>query len=318
VRLNRLADYCPLMTRGRAARRLLAIALLAAAAACAPTAATKLYTGPTEPLDKVVAHINANASRIPTLWATVKYFEATLVDEQHHSQFVNGNGSLLYRSGGDFRLDALKEGTPIFQIGTNAERYWMKVFPDPTSTMWWGSFANLDKAGVQQLPVRPDLVREVLGLSAIPADLVSPPVPIMRFNNDARVYMIVWSIPKDDQWIPQREIWYDMTTFKPQRVLLFDSAGKGRVVLKADLLNPIPVSGADHPGDPTATVAGRYHLLFPDSGSTLDFELGQAALSHRDSASPASLPAAPNDGNFRFRIDPALNKVVQLDADVHP
>jgi hypothetical protein len=105
-----------------------------------------------------------------------------------------------------------------------------------------------------------------------------------------------------------------MATFRPKRVLLFDANGFGRVVLKADLSDPIPVSVPDQPREQWPIIAGTYRLFFPDSGSTLLFQLDQATLSKR--ADP-HFPPAPNDGNFKFQIDPELNKVIQLDADVH-
>jgi hypothetical protein len=298
---------------GTLARVLLSIALLSAATACQPAAPPSLYTGPTEPLHAVVDHINANSAQVPTLWAAVKYFEGNFVDDSNHSQFVNGNGALNYRATGEFLFQGVKEGADIFNIGCNTDRYWLKIYPNPPSTMWWGQFANLGKPGVQNLPVRPDLIRDVLGLSAIGPDLVSPPVPVMRFNNDARAYMFVWSIPKDDHWIPQREIWYDMTTFRPRRVLLFDSEGMGRVVLKADLSDPIAVAVPDQPKSQWPIIAGTYNLFFPDSGSTLMFQLDQAALSHK---APGGTMAAPNDFTFKFKIEPDFNKVIQLDAAV--
>jgi hypothetical protein len=65
-------------------------------------------------------------------------------------------------------------------------------------------------------------------------------------------------------------------------------------------------------------IAGTYRLFFPDSGTTLMFQLDHAALSHREPSVPVSFPPAPNDRSFRFLIEPEFHKVIQLDANVSP
>src|SRR5687767_5646126 len=54
------------------------------------------YHGPTQSMSDVVAEINANNERLPTLWAR-HYYEATVIDENKKPHFVNGDGALLYR-----------------------------------------------------------------------------------------------------------------------------------------------------------------------------------------------------------------------------
>ena len=81
----------------------------------------------------------------------------------------------------------------------------------------------------------------------------------MRFNNDADVYMFVWSIRGIDRFIAQKEIWYDRATKQPRRVYLFDD--NGRVILRAFLRNhaPLEVPGAprDRRGRKSETFSAR-------------------------------------------------------------
>lgn len=277
---------------------------LAGCAATKPAAENPAYFGPTDPPADVIAKINANARRLPTLWSPL-YFELTVPDDKKNPQFVNGNGVLLYRRPGDFRLVGSKEISDIFELGSNSTRFWLKVIPQ--KTQWFGDFANLGKPCAQTMPIRPDLVREVFGLTPIVDDALAQPAPVMRFNNNARAYMFVWSVVQNGRWVPQKEIWYDMTTFEPQEVVLFDADGMGRVVLTAKLSQPVAVSVKGVPKLQWPTIAGQYDLFFPELPATMKLTLDaeQVASSHR---------GAPSDASFQFRLDPDM-KAIQIDAD---
>src|SRR5687767_13598795 len=95
----------------------------------------KGYYGPTETMSEVVEAINQNNQQIPTLWATHD-FEATIIDEKKKSHFVNGDGVLLYTSPKQMRLVGKKEIGRVFEIGSDAENYWLTVVPS-VDTMWW-------------------------------------------------------------------------------------------------------------------------------------------------------------------------------------
>src|SRR5688500_12467480 len=101
--------------------------------------ALKPYAGPTQTMAEVVQEINQNNAAVPTLWAR-HYFEANLIDADGRSQFVNGDGVLLYKQPQGMRLVGTKAGVGnVFEIGSDDERYWLSMTPpnDP-SRMWWG------------------------------------------------------------------------------------------------------------------------------------------------------------------------------------
>jgi hypothetical protein len=234
------------------------------------------YFGPTQSMAEVVAEINANNSALPTLFARHD-FEANIVDrESKKGTFVNGDGVLLYKSPRGMRLYGGKPGTDIFEIGSNEERYWFALYPE-RSTMWWGWYRNLGKPCVdmRDLPVRPDMVLEVLGVGTIDTNFREPPAPVMRFNNDADSYMFVWNYPLGDRWAAQKEIWYDRASKLPRRVFLFNE--NGRVVVRAKLSNHAPVEMDGLPKENWPKVAQLYELFFPDTGSTMRINLTETA-----------------------------------------
>src|SRR5450432_1790049 len=168
------------------------------------------YFGDTEPINTVVQRINANAEQIPTLRGAGA-FEAWIKDE-NKTHFVNGEVTLLYSQPRSLRLIGKKDiAGQVFEIGSNEDRYWVIVRGDEDA-MWTGSYANIDRVDAKRIPVRPDLLLEVLGIEPIPTDFLREPVPIMRFNNDADAYMFLWNVKLPDRWAVQKEIWYDRKT----------------------------------------------------------------------------------------------------------
>lgn len=261
----------------------------------------------TEPMSEVVRQINANNAALPTLWAQ-HYYEVNLVDDKKQSHFVNGEGVLLYRRPMGMQLVGNKSlAGRVFELGSNEQRYWLKLVPE-VNTMWWGDYANLGKPCVRQVPIQPNMVFEVLGVSTFNTDFTAAPAPVMRYNPDSDAYMFVWIVPASDppRFVAQKEIWYDRKTKLPRLVLLFDANGKP--VLRAYLTKHRQVEVEDQPKERWPFVATDYRLYFPENGSKMSFTLSDMVLCHkgipcrRGIDFPGTTPDAAQ-----------VDKVVQLD-----
>ena len=246
------------------------------------------YFGPTDSMDKVVADINANNEKIPSLWSSL-YYKANIVDENKQTHFINGEGTLLYRQPGELRLVGRKDPAGVvFDIGSNREAYWMRVIPQ-ISTMWYGQYGDLANVDLraQHIPIRPDLVMGVLPIATLNTDFSQLPAPTMRFSNKDDAYMFVWITKLPDRWIAYREVWYDRKTRQPRFVLLYD--GDGRVVIRADLGIYKPVQVPNLARAQWPVVPTDYKLTFPDTGSTMQFTLSDdLALSNRGAPNAAT------------------------------
>jgi hypothetical protein len=271
---------------------LIAVAALAAGCPPAPSQNVQAYYGETGGASDVIAAVNANNERISTLWASGE-FEADVHSDREHrekSDFVNGQVVVLYRSPREVLLVGQKDvAGRVFEIGCNSENYWMTV-KGRTDTCWWGSFATIDKLDPKAIPIRPDLLLDVLGVGRVPTDMLQAPIPVMRFNNDADAYMFVWSARGPTSWLAMKEVWYDRQTFLPRLTNLFD--GNGRVELSAYLSEPGRIAGAAgaNPAD-QARMATRFRLFFPDSGTRLLLHLTTLKQSNN---------GIPNERSFRF------------------
>lgn len=284
---------------------------LAVAGCCGPNhAATRApYMGPTESLAELIRDINANNSRIPTLVAH-HYYEAHIVDEKGRHHDVTGDGALLYLAPLDMRLraNAVAAG-PVFDLGSNKSQFWMLAGPQAGDTLWWGRYDDLTRLDPDRLgiPIRPDMVLDVLSISTANTDLTQLPAPVLRVDADNSRYVLTWVTRVADRWVALREVWYDLPSKRPQVVLLYDL--KGRVVLRGELdkFRQVVVPGmpqADWPWMP-----GNYKLTFPDTGSTLVFTLDQAELTNVENG-----VRRPNPKSFRMPNpeNPGVGHVIQI------
>lgn len=254
------------------------------------------YFGPTLPLHDVIQQINEKNAPIDTLWSSGT-FSAHLIDPET-GKTTSGDGDItaLYAKEKSLRLSAKVLGEKVFDLGSNDDRYWL-IIPGKTDTMWWGYHRLIGSQRAGRLPVRPDLLIQVLGIGHLNADLLKEPAPTLRFNNDEDCYMITWTVRLSDRWAIQKEVWYDRQTLRPKLVLLFDA--DGRVTLRAYLLDPQPVEGY-----PAVTLASRYDMFFPESKSTFSIHLQDLRRSK---------PNLPGPKTFQFPESPDVSKIIAVD-----
>lgn len=232
------------------------------------------------PMQAVVNAINANNQRIPSLYATLNY-SATIHDKDQVHSVSSDEGYVWYRRPDDFRLvgKMAAVGT-VFDMGSNSREFWLEVIPG-TNRLWCGTYAGLARLRSDQLPIpiRPDLVTEVLAVGTINTDFNALPVPTMRYDSATDAYVLVFNVHAPDRWVAQKEIWYERATLRPRRVILYDA--DGRPVLRAALSMDKRVELSEGKLADWPLVPGDYKLFFPDSGSRMEFSLTQAWLEHK-------------------------------------
>jgi hypothetical protein len=276
---------------------LLACLVVTALAGCAKCPQPRPpYEGPTEPMADVVAAINHNNASIRSIRALHSY-DAQIVDPKGKSHTFSGTGYLLFRKPEDLLLTAKVVTEDAFTVGSNAERYWFTVPRE--NTMWWGEKANFSAQKARDIPIRPDLLLEVLGILDVETNFKQPPVPVMRFNRDEQAYMFLWAAPLPDRWIALKEVWYDRETKLPRLVNLFDE--NGRVILRAYLKDHGPIDGAD------GKIAYRFELFFPETKTRMNFNLDHVTKDYKKGRI-----TIPNDASFAFPEQPGVDKIIEI------
>lgn len=244
-------------------------------------------------MEAVVHAINGNNERIPSLWSSLNY-SATIHDNGQVHSVSSDEGYLLYQRPAGFRLVGKQAlvGT-VFDIGSNGREYWLEVVPG-TNRLWWGKYADLANFASDRLPIpiRPDLVMEVLPVAPINTDFNAQPVPTMRYDNAADAYVFDFNVKAPDRWLAEKEVWYDRATLRPRRVILYDA--NGRPVLRATLSMDVRVRMAGGSPNDWPVVPGDYKLFFPDSGSSIEFSLKDVMLERRTGRA-----VIPNPASFR-------------------
>lgn len=249
---------------------------------------------PTQPMSAVVAAINSNNQKILSLWAKLNY-QVTINDRGQIHSVTSDDGILLYLRPSNFRLVGNQALVGrIFDLGTNDREFWMEVLPG-TNRLWWGTYADLARIDPARLPIpiRPDLVMEVLGIATFNPDFTASPVPTMRYDNAADAYVFVFNVKAPNQWLAQKEIWYDRKTIRPRRVILYDA--NGRPVLRAKLSIDMKVQVPDQDPGQWPLVAGDFKLFFPDSASHMEFTFTDVRLYRR-----IGPQVVPNPGTFEL------------------
>lgn len=272
-------------------------AAIFAGAGCVPPKRVERppYYGPTLDLPSLVEKINSTNGRLKTLRAEGT-FSPDLVDPRTKEHIRNGGDLvLLYRPNLDFRLVGKVLGRRVFDIGSNASDYWMLL--SEQKELYHGTHAG--DASNSPLPIRPELLPQVLGVTPLDDDLLAQPSPVLRFDHDADAYVLTWHVRMRDRFAVLKEVRYDRQTLRPGTILLYDA--NGRVVLRAKLSEPKPIEGYN----PPLAIATRYDLFFPDTGSTFDLRLKEMERD-RD--------GVPGDENFEYPADqPGDVRKVELD-----
>ncbi len=284
---------------------LLAIGLGGCAARGPAAPVQEFYAGPTLTMPQLLSRLREHNAMLSTLYAR-HYTQGDVFDsEANRLRFINAEGDLFYRKPDQIWVRGKKGPVDVLEVGSDGQRYWMTDFS--TNTHWWGTYAHVQRAGSGRIPIRPDVLLEVIGVGDIDDDMERTPVPTLRFNNDLDVYMVVWNSRMPEHWYAQKEIWYDRRSLLPLKVVLYDPAG--RVIVRANLTEHRAVEIADTPEARWPKVATRYDLLLPETLSRISIEFRQMMLRTRT--------GQPKEGLIRYPEEPGVpaDRVIRMDEE---
>ena len=274
----------------------LAVLLLVGCVGCVGRTAapppTRLITDPLT-LPQIVERLNANTGRLPSLWAR-GLLDATLYESRGADPLTVASADVYVQhlKPEALRLKVEKVGVgDVLDLGTDGDNLWLLLPRD--KVLYTGTSGRLDPRKTEGLPVRPDLLLQVLGVNDLPTDLLAEPAPTLRVNPDLGVYMLTFVEPATlgvPRLTVSKEVWLDGDTLLPRKVILYDEAG--RVALRADVGGHVEVPTKDD--SPGAKVATVYDLYFPETLSAMRFELQEVKRRHR---------GAPRAGTFTPRFD---------------
>ena len=217
------------------------------------------------PLKQLVAEYNANARKVPKLWARVKIKISLpgLPPIGSTSAGAETNGLLMLHQTPDpakpdnFVLIRQELSAELFRLGVDSHsrpaepRYYLWYRFGDRSQAWMGRCRFAGAPAVQGVPVDPMQLMEVLGVTELPPPAAGKlPAVVVRMEGAPAAYVLRYLKPQPvtGELKIWREVcfrWSDDGPRRPFRVRLFDADGFCRVVADVSEYKPI-----DWPGEP--------------------------------------------------------------------
>lgn len=284
----------------------------------------------------VYAH-NANADRVPRLWARARIqatFMAGLDDGAEvpvtwgsTSSLASPNGLLMMAEGPDrlglhdfVLIGRETAAVELFRVGASLEEgvyYFWYAFGDRRGA-YWGRNSLADVPGVEGMPINPHDLLAVLNVSMIPDDFTRLPTVAMTMRTTPGQYAYVVSSidrhPITGQILFRRETlfaWSDTAPARPFEMNFFDA--NGLRVMTARLKSYQPISADSAAGQPAAgapLMPTDIEITWPQTKARLHIVLSEMTTAE------VGRPAV-----FRFSDHaPALppEQIIQVDRHILP
>ena len=287
---------------GGAARwwRGLAIALALAVPGCMGPKVSVLLPPKPATTGEVIRRVNANNRRISGVYGARCAMTGRVVGDAGESWPVDLSGPLRARPPRELRLDLRHALASALLVGSNTERYWLRILLD-VKKLWWGR--HDEGAGdLADMPlIRADQVIEALGISVLPGERSGLLGPLHLVSDDGeRDVLIYCSDSELAGLVHVRE--YHVDRRLPciiRRIVVRD--GFGQVTMQAELSDHATI-GEDGP-----VTARRIALSWPQQGSRLTLRLSGRKL--------LDVPAERAARLFGFPADPMVRpeNVIALD-----
>lgn len=203
------------------------------------------HVGPITPADitynELAERYNATVEPLRTLWArtdVVIEWREEKQGGQGDMRREQGEGKLMLRQPGDTALLVEKLGKTLLWAGSNRYSYWLFDLVDgDNKRAYVGDFEKLEAPGRRAfpLPVRPDIVPSLLGLT---------PLPLQTSEGDTgssvAMYNGQYLVVTPDQRV---QLLIDPQAFRPTRIDLKDEHGYSVLTAKLEGTFPVEVPG---------------------------------------------------------------------------
>ncbi len=198
---------------------LVAMLALLAAAGCGPLREPRPPAPPAMNPGEVIAAHNAWAASIQHVWSRAA-ITVSLPGENDSSrrQTFDLDGHLFVVKPDDLFLHGQVLMAEVFQVGMNAERYWVAVRPEG-NTVWTGRRGG---PGERRVLLSASDLMTALGLFEVHPDPKGQTFISVR----PQQYILTEYRDVGDKWVLWRRTWFDRRTLRPVRIDLFDAAGR--------------------------------------------------------------------------------------------
>ena len=286
------------------------------------------------PLAQLVGEYNANAARVPQLWARAK-IKVTVPGKLgipfplgSTSRLATPNGLLLLFKGDsrlgphDFVVIGREAGMELFRVGSSTldDTYYCWYAVGQYNGLWWGRNEYAGAPGVEGLLIDPHQLLAVLGVCELPDDFTEAPTVVLSMDDDPPEFAYVVSYIEKEKisgrLLFRREVlfrWDDKRWRHPFRVNFFDA--RGVRVMTADLRDyeHIEVAGADE-GSSRPVMPTDIRIRWPEKKTSIHIVLSEMVVDEELGGSREACMLRNEDGDLPVEFSP--DRIIQVDRGV--
>jgi len=182
------------------------------------------------PMDIVIERINRNAAEMDFLLKAGSGSASGEFKRNDHKESFQLTATMLYRKPRDLYIKLQHLGGTI-EAGSNNEEFWFWEKTDKPH-YWWGRHEFMTEDIESDIPFRPDLLAEVLGLSELPTDTTGPVGPTFLVSSTFYELMFLKS-DTNQQLFNAKAILVDrFAPFLIRSIIYFHKDGHAAMVAK--------------------------------------------------------------------------------------
>lgn len=281
-------------------------------------------------LGQLVREHNANARRVPRLWARAK-IKFTMADPDGGlpttwgsvSPLAMPNGLVLLAKGDrsgpdDFALIGRETAAmELFRVGISRDEgayyFWYSLGDEAAA--YWGHTDLAGAPGLRMLAMNPQDLLTALGVSDLPADPTDLPAVVLQMDRTPGHYAYVLQHidrqPVTGQILLRREIhvrWSDTQARRPFLMRFFDADGE--CVMTADLADYQTFPSADD-DEPPVVMPTNIRITWPISGAGIHLALSEMTVDDKWDRAAC---------RFRDHLPPSMtdDRIIQVDRHLIP
>lgn len=251
------------------------------------------------PMSQVVRQYNANAARVPRLWARVNivmtYREnPDSVGVSWGSTMDDPNGLLILNKADDslgphdFILQIKELGQRIGQLGTSRKdgAYYMWVNFGERRQCRWGHLRLAGMSKTSAMPIDPTQLLAALGICQLPANQTRPPfvAQTICFDPPAYVLTFVDRQPTTGKFKFRREMYFRWSQTKARRpfmVKFFNDLGLVVLTAKMSDYREITLEDVDDNAAQKPVMPTNIKLTWHETGSELHLVLSEMTTAEK-------------------------------------
>ncbi len=199
--------------------------------------------GPVLPMESAIALANASTAGLPAGLQALGSARGHVTVDSHEKRHFDCDANLLVIPPRHLRLDLQTLGQTQVLFGSNDQVYWLHVVPQ-VDTYWWGRYSQIELTDIANIPIRPDMIVEALGIAGLPTDTIGSEGPFQRVEGEHQQLLFV-TYDAEGQGRLYKEYWLSRRGSRQIEQIVFRD-DYGREQMRSKLSDYRPLAG--HPG----------------------------------------------------------------------